>query len=285
MTRGRALMIGVDTGLAAQLRGAGNDVELMLTEICACYELEPEATLRDRDATRDGILAALDRFLGSATDEEVLLFYFAGHGTRVDSALDDGSVREALCPHDFSVENPDVAICDVELHDRFLDAQGRGARLTAIFDCCFSGGLPDESVRAASGSETGVRGIADSTNAGLRGGVAASPRKVHRIIDVPRPRKGVPVVVFAACLADALAREHRFGKRVRGVFTHHLTEAVQRLGRGASNGCLRDAIEAGILADAQLGGYVQIPVLAPASQKDAEFLGLARRAPFGASDG
>lgn len=271
----RALLIGVETCPAGDLWGAANDVEAVRTNVCAPYGLTPTVVSND-DATREGILGALDEMVDAAQYGDVLLLYFAGHGTRVPSGRDDESVREALCPHDFAHEDPGKAITNDELHRRFFELQRRGARLTALFDCCFSGGLPNGKVtRGVELHSHDVRSIATATV------VARDPlrdpnsvtRRVLRIGQFEPLRADGSLVVLVACDVDAIAREHRFGKAFRGVFTHHLTEVLVRQGRGLTNGELRDAVEKSISDDPQLRGYQQTPFIFPAAAKPEIFLG------------
>lgn len=142
----RALLVGVERTATADLWGPRNNVALVRSTICAAWDFETTVLL-DRDATRDGILQAFEAMATRAQPGDVLLFYFAGHGTRVPSRHAASTVHEALCPHDLAHDLQTGAIEDHELHVLFDEVQTRGAELTAIFDCCFAGGLPSQHQR------------------------------------------------------------------------------------------------------------------------------------------
>jgi uncharacterized caspase-like protein len=124
------VLVGVETCRAASLRGPACDVEAMRRVLVGPRFGFSVDVLLDRDATRVGILQALERMIAATCEGDVALFYFSGHG-----------IRAAICPHDYDRGLHDLAITDVELASVFDRIVTRGARLTAILDCCFSGAL------------------------------------------------------------------------------------------------------------------------------------------------
>jgi hypothetical protein len=127
----RAVLVGVETCRAASLRGPAHDVEAMRRVLVGPRFGFSVDVLLDRDATRVGILHALERLIAATREGDVALFYFSGHG-----------IRAAICPHDYDRGLHELAITDTELVDVFERVTARGAKLTAILDCCFSGALP-----------------------------------------------------------------------------------------------------------------------------------------------
>lgn len=89
--------------------------------------------LNDRQATRAGILNAIDTFLGQADAEDTVFFHFAGHGTQVRDRNGDeiDGWDEAIVPYD---EN---FITDDEIDARF--AALPAARAILVFESCHSG--------------------------------------------------------------------------------------------------------------------------------------------------
>ncbi len=133
--------------LLEDLRGPANDIRLMKRVLRYRGFAEGDImTLIDREATRQGVLAAVDTWLIDGTNEgDLAVFYFSGHGTRVpDLDGDEGSndsYDEALVPFDMVPETLTTQesrlITDDELHTRFAKLSGR--RLVVIVDTCFSG--------------------------------------------------------------------------------------------------------------------------------------------------
>lgn len=277
-----ALLVGIESCPAADLRGPAADVALVRAVVCERFGLLAR-TLPNRAATRDGVLAALDELVSAARERDRLLFYFAGHGTQVADAAEgldeNGAVdyHEAICPHDFSRDDPSRAIRDTELHQLFAKAIARGAGITAIFDCCFAGGLAARDVVRGpiNAGDEGVRARSLATLEGRWSEAVPSGvlRRVHRMTDVPRTRDGgASPVVFGACLAGSLARECRYDTEIRGEFTHHLAAVLATAAPGITNVAVRDAVRASIAASDPSNRSPSRPVFAPASADQAVFL-------------
>ncbi|MCR9244875.1 MAG: SUMF1/EgtB/PvdO family nonheme iron enzyme [bacterium] len=79
-----ALLIGVQAYEPHErdLRTARNDVIELERVLKENYQFESTKVLLDEAATRAGILAALDELAGRLDDDDSLLVFFAGHGTK-----------------------------------------------------------------------------------------------------------------------------------------------------------------------------------------------------------
>src|SRR6185369_10186778 len=159
----RAVLVGINDYSASHttagardlsnLNGAVNDVLLLKEMLVVLYGFERRdvVTLTDQEATRTAILGAIDRHLAApASAGDVLLFYFAGHGSQAPNSLSDEADKldETIVPAD-SIKGADD-IRDKELRRRFNRILDRGARLTVILDDCHSGS-------GARGLPTGIR--------------------------------------------------------------------------------------------------------------------------------
>lgn len=277
-----ALLVGIESSPAADLRGPAADVALVRSVVCERFELHAR-TLPNELATREGLLAALDELVSGARERDSLMFYFAGHGTQVagpPEELEQAGVvdyHEAICPHDFTRDDDSRAIRDTELHQLFAKAAARGASITAIFDCCFAGGLAAPDVvrgqRATRDDGTRSRGLAAVAGGAAARGAPELSRRIHRMTDVPRVRGGGPTpVVFGACVAGSLARECRYDSEIRGEFTHHLATVLATARRGVTNVAVRDAVRASIAASDPSNPTPSRPVLAPPAAAGAAFL-------------
>lgn len=101
-------------------------------------------TLTDRCATRAAILDSWARVIGASRPQDIVILYFAGHGSRfIDRATMDQASRynSTLMPYD--ARNPsalsEADIVDHEVRDRINRATSRGVRVVTIFDSCNSG--------------------------------------------------------------------------------------------------------------------------------------------------
>jgi hypothetical protein len=141
------------------LKGAVADVALMRSTLKRVYGLavgdDPDAagpcpglntvsiTLLNACATRQAILAALEAQIAAADPGDIVLFYFAGHGSEIDSGSEDrvGHRDSTIVPSD--AHRPPTSdhedVLDAELKSRIALAAGRGVSVVTIFDSCHAG--------------------------------------------------------------------------------------------------------------------------------------------------
>lgn len=225
----RALLIGINDYSASQLQtmrgavaptrsvpnldGTANDVELMRELLIALYGFTPAdiVSLQDQRATREAILGALDRqLLAPAKQDDVVFFYFSGHGSQVPNSLSREADRldESLVPADARLGAPDIR--DKELLRIFNGILDRGAQLTIVLDTCHSG--------------SGARGL----DGGLRArGVARDSRDARDPTTGPLPEdRGALILSAAQDFDDAFETLDERGN-VRGAFTWALARAMR----------------------------------------------------------
>jgi uncharacterized caspase-like protein len=208
--RRRAVLIGINDYTAAKpyqrdlpnLSGAVNDVEEIARLLVERHGFDPRdiVTLTNTKATRSAILSALQRhLLRPAAKDDVLLFYFAGHGSQVRNSRSDESdlLDESLVPADSSVDVRDIR--DKELRPIFNRILDRGARLTVILDNCHSAsGARGTRVR---GVRADLRDVVDGTNYG------------------PRPEDRGALVIAATQDTDNAWETRDQQKRMHGAFS------------------------------------------------------------------
>ena len=144
----RALLIGINEypnlSTSAQLDGCVNDVRLMAGLLRDKYGFPDEnvTVLTDGEATRDGILAALDGLAERVGADDVVVVHYAGHGsqvTDVDGDEPDG-LDETIVPYDaVRGSGANVDVTDDEIHGWIERVAARTPYLTLLFDCCHSG--------------------------------------------------------------------------------------------------------------------------------------------------
>ena len=129
-----AVFIGVnkhnDPGIN-ELTGATKDATAVWALFKDSVSNRNDHKLLDGDATAANIRMALDETLGSATEADTVVVFFAGHGTP----------RHQLVPFDTQlVSLDDTTLPMQELVDRVKNTNARASLI--ILDCCFSGGAP-----------------------------------------------------------------------------------------------------------------------------------------------
>jgi hypothetical protein len=188
--------------------------------------------LENGAATRDGILAALNKYLVEQPQKgDIVVLYIAGHGSlRVNTKSNKQTFDLAgrSTPLDNTVVPADAYLGAEDIRDRemariFNKALDKGVRLTAIFDTCHSGGT-------ARGAIVGPRTVARM--------LAYDPRDIAEAPDAnadgtpviaPEDRKDNAALVLAATQVDQKAQELPDASPPHGVFTVALVDALQEL--------------------------------------------------------
>jgi hypothetical protein len=235
--RRRALLIGIDDYTATtmtmrarhatppgrdwpDLTGAVNDVHILSEMLVLLYGFDRGdiVTLTDQAATREAILESTERHLAApAAKDDVLFFYYAGHGSQVRNSRSDERDRldESIVPADSRLGAPDIR--DKELRRLFNRMLDRGARLTIMLDSCNSGsgarGLPTGA--QPRGVKADLRDLRDATDYGplpeRRGALVLSATQDFDRAWEKRDAEGKPHGVFSwawiRALRDAVAGE------------------------------------------------------------------------------
>ena len=187
------------------LAGAVNDAGAMRDLLVLLRGFEPAniAVLEDQNATRSAILDALQRLAASASKDDVVFFYFAGHGSQVRNSRSDepDKLDESIVPADSRRGALDIR--DKELCRIFNAILDRGVRLTVMLDACHSG--------------SGARGL---LTLGRPRGIAPDLRDVADGGGYgPRPENRGALVISASH-DDEEAREARDDRQqMHGAFT------------------------------------------------------------------
>jgi hypothetical protein len=258
--RKRALLIGINDYSAStltpetsrapaarewpNLAGTIHDVHLMRDLLGPTYGFNREdiVILTDQQATRSGILRELKRLEASARKNDVVLFYYSGHGSQVSNSLspEKDKLDESLVPADSRLGPEDIR--DKDLRKIFNKILDRGAKLTVVLDTCHSG----------SGTRAGL-------DAGLVArGVKPDERDVADPSDPPHPENRGALVLAATQDFDRAYEIPASDGLIRGAFTWALARALKDTERGepVSDTFLR------IEARLSVSGPGQDPVLA-----------------------
>ena len=111
--------------------------------------------LIDEDATKENILTAMDKIFNQANENDIVLFYFSGHG-----------LKGSFLPSDYDGEN--YKLEHSEILSRLAQCPAKGK--VVIADACHSGSLQDEMMASSKGNvQTVIESYYDAFNASSGG--------------------------------------------------------------------------------------------------------------------
>ena len=147
-----------------ELTGACRDAAALHALFADTFDDIQASLLLDEDATLDAIRTVLDEALGLATEDDVVVLSFAGHGTQghqiVAYDTDRGSPGDTTLPMH-------------ELAARFQASKARA--VLCIIDCCFSGAAPARVLEGMPASRADLRNYSAFAGKGRFLLAAASP--------------------------------------------------------------------------------------------------------------
>lgn len=259
----KALVVGIDKYVNPEwnLQGCSLDAAIMSGILQDHYDF-PRDNIRlvlDNRATKANILERLDWLVRDATAGDVLVFFYAGHGSQVRDRNGDeleDRMDEILCPHDLNWDDP---LTD-DILDQHFSRVPEGANLTIIFDCCHSG--------------TGTRSLYVPVSP--EGEIQGEPeyKKVRYLkppIDIEYRSRGLASrlgsrrlgetavqqnhLLLAACTSSQEAQEKRFQGETRGAFSYYFEKSLKRANWDLT---YREAHESTLIR-LRDDGFVQIP--------------------------
>ena len=142
-----AFLVGINyTGTINELYGCINDTKNIQDLLKNKYNFTNVTMLNDETfekPTKQNILKGLQTLLSNTAAGDTAFFMFSGHGTcTADLNRDETDGQdEVILPIDaFTM---DTCILDDELNRMIRNTLKPGAKLVALFDCCFSGTVLD----------------------------------------------------------------------------------------------------------------------------------------------
>ena len=226
------------------LNGAVNDATSMRDVLVSRFGFPAGNTtlLTDGQATRAEIEAAIARTLAQSQRGDVVVFYYAGHGSQRRNSLSPSpnKLDQTIVVADANIGAYDIR--DKELARLFNPFLDKGVELVLIFDSCHSGSI----TRGALSQAVERWAAIDERDAADPGvGQDASP-----------DRRGALVISAAQDYQSALEREGANGEP-RGVFTVALLETLNNVAPGESAVNVFRRMRARM----QMDGLAQEPVL------------------------
>lgn len=235
-----ALLVGIDAYAppVTPLHGCVNDVEVLKTTLVGKFDFPPEnvTILRNGEATRAGILRALDELIDRTGAGDIVVFHYSGHGSRMRDVSGDEADHwdETIVPQD-SRTNGVFDISDDELNSRLTELAGKTRNITFILDSCHSG----------TGSRGGalVRQVEDDLRTPPPAPLSAA-RGLEGASDL-RPLDA-DYVLIAGSAAGELSNELDVNGHRHGALTWFLTQALENASPGATWRDVMDGVSASV---------------------------------------
>lgn len=240
MPQKHALIIGVDAyvNLDAQyqLRGCVNDARLVRQVLGEHFGFAQAdmVSLHNEEATRERILAEMERLVQTVGADDVVAFHFSGHGSRRTSVSpEEGSGKDStIMPHDSGRDPlPNLDIVDHEINAWLGRLSVKTRAISLTFDCCHSGTITRDpfaaQARSAPADERSLQAMGvDPARIPAKSGSAA--RDAGAAIDWLALSEAY--VVMSGCRNNELSREfidEQAGATVRnGALTYFLAGAM-----------------------------------------------------------
>jgi len=250
----RAVIVGINDypGEANDLGGCVNDALAWrdVLEDLFAFGTSQVRMLLDAEATRKGILNALESLVAVTGDGDVAAFIYSGHGTWVPEtgSKDEADRRdEALVPFEADFRR---LILDDDLRP-MLDNISSGASFTFIADSCHSGTVTRIYPEGRVGER--ARFFPPPQHIARRTELSRAP--LHRLIG--RPEEEMREMLLTAASPDEPAAEDDFDGVRRGVFSYFAIKALREAGPDITYARWLELIRASIF-DA---GFSQSPQL------------------------
>lgn len=246
MIKRKALLVGINNYIppaGPNLSGCVNDVEDMANTLNA-LGIVPSKTgsmriLTNTRATKAKILDGIKWLIKGAKKDDVLIWYYSGHGSKVaDTSGDEiDEYDESICPTDIATAGD---LTDDEIR-KALSGVAQGVNLDVIFDSCHSGSatrefsrtytaVPEKPTFATRYMPPPVDWgfFLDSNPTIRRKGILKPEIGKKEAVIVP----GLNHVLWAGCKDFQTSAEVDIEGKRRGVFTYHFCKILRRAGVG-----------------------------------------------------
>lgn len=250
-----ALIVAVDKYPQLQdadLEDAGVNSAPLVKSALEARGFDKTKVLLNQEATRSGILGALQEIGSAIQPGERFVFYFLGHGGR-------NFEKQVLMPYDATM-NPGSPDLDKEtLTASLRTIRAKGCATTALLESCFSGGMIESGSRL------------ESLHRGRRALYFERPRlegQRENIVRVNGPDQPSDICYFVASEKTEQAYADYFDdQKMYGVFTVYLTQQL----KGATPAVWGDVHQEVSSSVSKKTDDIQHPVLSDGWHKFAPF--------------
>lgn len=216
----------------SNLAGCVNDVEDMKSLLLGTYDFPPEhiQVLTDARATHAAIIDAFkNHLIANAQANDVVIFYFSGHGSQMKDVSGDEAdgYDETIVPHDTRDREGKVFdISDDELNELLRQLSRKTKKVTFIFDSCHSGS-------AVRGAGQAKKIPADDRTPPPPPANAPRTRGVEGASDLRLD--GLEYVLISGCRSNESSFEHLAANNIeRGALSYFLTKELRSAGSTAT---------------------------------------------------
>jgi hypothetical protein len=208
---GHALLVGVGADLPNTEDDAKGLAQILSDQERCAYPAKNVVALTGEDATRSGVLGALDGLAARADANATVVLFFSGHGYQVSSSMGE---KYFLMPYGYDVNAlVKTAISGKEFADKLKAIPAK--RMLVLLDCCHAGGV---------GEGEGEK------SPGLTLSKAPLPPEAQSVFAKGAGR---------AMIASSTAEEKSFAGRPYSAFTLALIEALAGEGAAKNDGYVR----------------------------------------------
>ncbi|MEG4497755.1 caspase family protein [Microcoleus sp. F10-C6] len=240
-----ALLVGINEYPKERdrLQGCVNDIETVkqyLEQRLASDSCQLRIkTLFDREATREGIIQGFREHLSQAKSNDVVLFYYSGHGSQEKNIheafwrFEPDRKNETLYCYDSSLPGK-WNLADKELAKLISEVAVKEPHICIILDCCHSGG----GVKDVSQDVVERLAPADDRPRPLDSYLFSAEELTHlcsssssslssKNWEFPQGRN----ILMAACEDRDTAKELTIDGKKRGIFSYSLLKTLERPGK------------------------------------------------------
>jgi hypothetical protein len=184
------------------------------------YGFQDIRVLDEQQATRQGILAAIDQLVADTHPGDLVVFYYAGHGSqRLDTLSSKNHLDETIVPIDAWKGTEDIR--DKELALRFDKiVYDKHAHLTAIYDSCHSGTM-------ARGITNSVQRFLSYDDRDVAQEKKKDPTTVTELDLKQIPQRGDAIIIAAAASTESAVEALYSDGQYHGAFTRALVRVLQ----------------------------------------------------------
>jgi len=206
---GHALLVGVGADLPNTEDDAKGLAQILADPERCAYPAANVVALMGTDATRDGVLAALDGLAARADANATVIVFFSGHGYQMSSSIGE---LYFLMPYGYDLKTLfKTAISGKEFADKLRAIPSK--RMLVLLDCCHAGGVGE-----------------DEKSPGLTLSKAPLPPEAQAVFAKGAGR---------AVIASSTAEEKSFAGRPYSAFTLAVIEALAGQGAAKHDGYVR----------------------------------------------
>lgn len=260
MARGLyALLVGINQydarSRVPHLRGCVNDIQGIRSYLegrvaADDFDLHLKV-LTDSQATRQRIVDGFQQHLSQATSDDVVLFYYAGHGSQAKAPaafwpVSPDRMMETLVCYDSRVDSDHWDLADKELAQLIAQVDANQPHIVVVLDCCHSGSGTREVISQGLAGAVATRKaeidyrdrpldsflLSPSDALAMTASVetTSTAASTRSLTDTPTTLQ-LPVgrhVVISACSNIEEAKEYHGGDMPQGAFSYFLQESLNK---------------------------------------------------------